>query len=170
MKTHHWPFFSKNCSQKSQMTPTWTLTPTSVEVTYETLPKDHCVQLPWKYIEVWIQWPFLKTFTKRLVTPRWPLTPLLLRSHVWLNPSIIVSKSHANTSKYVDTVIIKKKKKKKKKRKTLTKRSMTPNDPYTTFDPTSVEVTCATLPKNHCVQFPYGNTSKCVDTVTIFFN
>ena len=40
------------------------------------------------------------------MTPRWPLTPLLLRSHVWLYPSILVSTSHENTSKYVDTVTL----------------------------------------------------------------
>ena len=39
------------------------------------------------------------------LTPRWPLTPHLLRSHVWLYPRINVSKSHGNTSMYVDTVI-----------------------------------------------------------------
>ena len=36
----------------------------------------------------------------------WPLTPSLLRSHVWLYPRIIVSKSHENTSKYVNTVTL----------------------------------------------------------------
>ena len=53
-----------------------------------------------------IQWPFLqkKNLNQRSLTPRWPLTPHLLRSHVWLYPRIIVSKSHENTSKYVDTV------------------------------------------------------------------
>ena len=39
------------------------------------------------------------------MTPRWPLTPLPLRSHVWLYPRIIVSKSNGITSMYVDTVI-----------------------------------------------------------------
>ena len=42
---------------------------------------------------------------QRSLTPRWPLTPHLLRSHVWLYPRIIVSKSHGNTSMYVDTVM-----------------------------------------------------------------
>ena len=55
---------------------------------------------------MWIQWLFFKTLTKRSVTPRWPLTPLLLRSHVWLYPRIIVSKAHENTSKYVNTVTL----------------------------------------------------------------
>ena len=46
-----------------------------------------------------------KNLNQRSLTPRWPLTPCLLRSHVWLYPRIIVSKSHDNTSMYVDTVI-----------------------------------------------------------------
>ena len=46
--------------------------------------------------------------------------------------------------------------------KTLAKRSITLNDPSTTFDPTYVDVPCVTLPKDH------GNTSKYVDIVTIF--
>ena len=131
-----------------------TFDPTSFEVLCVTLPKDHCVQVPWKYIKVcgysdffaktwskghwplddlwphicwghmcdstqgplcpspmkihqsmWIQWPFCKkNLNQRSLTPRWPLTPHLLRSHVWLYPRIILSKSHENTSKYVDTV------------------------------------------------------------------
>ena len=130
-----------------------TFDPTSVEVTCVTLPKDHCVQVPWKYIKVcgysdpfcknlnqrsltprwpltphllrshvcstqgslcpspveihqcmWIQWSILQMTNQRSLTPRWPLTPHLLRSYMWLYPRIIVSKSHENTSKYVDTV------------------------------------------------------------------
>ena len=84
-----------------------TFDPTSVEVLCVTLPKDHCVQVPCMKIHqsMRIQWPFLqKKLNQRSLTPRWPLTPHLLRSHVWLYPRIIVSKSHENTSKYVDTV------------------------------------------------------------------
>ena len=56
---------------------------------------------------MWIQWPFLaKNLNQMSLTPRWPLTPHLLSSHVWLYPRIIVSKSHENTSKYVDTVTL----------------------------------------------------------------
>ena len=40
------------------------------------------------------------------MTHGWPFNPLLLRSHVWLYLSIIVSNSHANISKYLDTVTI----------------------------------------------------------------
>ena len=55
---------------------------------------------------MWIHWPFFsKNLNQRSLIPRWPLTPCLLRSHVWLYPRIIVSKSHDNTSMYVDTVI-----------------------------------------------------------------
>ena len=68
--------------------------------------KDHCVQVPWKYIKVCgYSDPFCKHLSQRSLTPRWPLTPHLLRSHVWHYPRIIMSKSHGNTSKYVDTVI-----------------------------------------------------------------
>ena len=48
---------------------------------------------------------FSKNLNQRSLTPRWPMTSCLLRSHVWLYPRIIVSKSHGNTSMYVDTVI-----------------------------------------------------------------
>ena len=43
---------------------------------------------------------------KRPFNPEWSLTPRLLRSHVWLYPRTTVSKSHENTSKYVDTVTL----------------------------------------------------------------
>ena len=48
---------------------------------------------------------FFKNLNQRSWTPRWPLTPSLLRSHVWRYPRILVSKSHGNTSMYVDTAI-----------------------------------------------------------------
>ena len=50
---------------------------------------------------MWIHWLFFpKNLNQRSLTPRWSLTPCLLRSHVWLYPRIIVSKSHDNTSMY----------------------------------------------------------------------
>ena len=55
---------------------------------------------------MWIQWPFLQKLEAKVIDPRWPLNPHLLRSHVWLYPRIIVSKSHENTLKYVDTVTL----------------------------------------------------------------
>ena len=48
---------------------------------------------------------FSKNLNQRSLTPRWPLTPCLLRSYVWFYPRISMSKSHDNTSMYVDTVI-----------------------------------------------------------------
>ena len=83
-----------------------TFDPTSVEVSCVTLPEDHCVQVSWKYIKVcgYSDLFCKKNLNRRSLTPRWPLTSHLLRSHVWLYPRIIVSKSHENTSKYVDTV------------------------------------------------------------------
>ena len=52
---------------------------------------------------MWIQWPFFQNLNQRSLTPRWPLTPHVLRSHVWLFPRIIVFMSHGDTSMYVDT-------------------------------------------------------------------
>ena len=67
---------------------------------------NHCnirFEKTWKYVDTLTL--FSKNLNQRSLTPRWPLTPCLLRSHVWLYPRIIVSKSHDNTSMYVDTVI-----------------------------------------------------------------
>ena len=99
-----WPLFQK--LEPKVIDPKMTFDCKSVEVTCVTLPKGHCVQVPWKYIEVCgYSDPFFKNLNQRSLTPRWPLTPCLLRSLVWPYPRIIVSKSHGNTSMYVDTVI-----------------------------------------------------------------
>ena len=135
-----------------------TFDPTSVEVTCVTLRKDHCVQVLWKYIKVCgYSDPFCKNLNQRSLTPRWPLTPHLLRSYVWLYPRIIVSKSHENTSKYVDTVTFFAK-------KNLNQRSLTPRWPLTPH-----------LLRSHVWLYPriivsksHENTSKYVDTVTFF--
>ena len=61
--------------------------------------------LAWTYMKVCgYSDVFCKNLNQRSFTPRWPLTPHLLRSYVWLYPRIIVSKYHENTSEYVDTV------------------------------------------------------------------
>ena len=61
--------------------------------------------LAWTYIKVCgYSDSFCKNLNQRSLTPRWHLTPHLLRFYVWLYPRIIVSKSHENTSKYVDRV------------------------------------------------------------------
>ena len=134
-----------------------TFDPTSVEVTCVTLPKDHCVQVLWKYIKVCgYSDPFCTNLNQRSLTPRWPLTPHLLRSYVWLYSRIIVSKSHENTSKYVDTVTFFAK-------KNLNQRSLTPRWPLTPH-----------LLRSHVWLYPriilsksHENTSKYVDTVNL---
>ena len=56
-------------------------------------------------------------------------------------------------------------KKKNKQTNTLKKQV---NDPKMTFDPTSVEVTCLNLPKDHCISKSHERTSNYVDMVTLF--
>ena len=134
-----------------------TFDPTSVEVTCVTLPKDHCVQVPWKYIKVCgYSDLFCKNLKQRSLTPRWPLTPHLLRSQVWLYPRIIVSKSHENTLKYVDTVTL--------FCKNLNQRSVTPRWPLT---PHLLRSYVWLYPRI-IVSKSHENTSKYVDTVTFF--
>ena len=87
---------------------------------------------------------------KRSLTPRWPLTPHLVRSHVWFYPRIIASKSHENTSKYVDTVTF------------FQKTWIKGHWPLDDLWPTCVEVTCVTLPKDHCFQVPWEYINGCV--------
>ena len=139
-----------------------TFDPTSVEVTCATLPKDHWRQPPWNYIKVCgYSDHFSKTLTIRLFTPRWPSTLLLLRSHVRLYPRILVSKSHGNTSMYVDTVTI------------FQKFTEKVNDPKRPLDDLWSHI-C----RGHMFQlYPriigvnsHGNTSKYMDTVIIFQN
>ena len=97
---------------------------------------------------------FFKTWT----TGHWHLDKLwptyLLRSHVWLYPRIIVTKSHEYTSKYIQWPFF----------QNLNQRSLVPRWPLTH---TSVEVTCVTLPKDHCNQVPWIYIK--VYTVTFFF-
>ena len=105
---------------------------------------------------MWIEWQFCKNLNQRLLTAIWPLTSHLLRSYVWLYPRIIVSKSHENTSKYVDTVTF--------FAKNLKRRSLTSRWPLTPH-----------LLRSHVRLYPriivskcHENTLKYVDTVTLF--
>ena len=135
------------------MWPLITVDPKAVEVT---LWLDHCVQVPWKYIKVC---GYMTLFWNTLIDPWMTFDPkVLLRSHVWLYPRIIVSKSHENTSKYVDTVTL--------FAKTWTRRSVTPRWPLTPH-----------LLRSHVWLYPriivsksHGNTSLNVDTVINFAN
>ena len=87
------------------------------------------------------------------MTPRWPLTPLLLRSRVWFYPRIILSKSHENMSKYAGYS------------DPFLQRSLTPRWPLTP----SLLRSRAWLYPRIIVSMSYENTSKYVDTVTIFY-
>ena len=96
-----------NLNQRS-LTPRWPLTLSLLRSHVWLYPriivfKSH--ENTSKCVDIVGQWPFFKNLNQRSLTPRWPLTSCLLRSHVWLYPRIIVSKSHGNTSTYVDTVI-----------------------------------------------------------------
>ena len=97
-----------------------------------------------------------QNMNQRSLTPRWPLTPSLLRSHVWNYPRIIVCKSHVNTSNYVDTVTF--------FVQTFNQRSLTHRWPFT-----------PSLLRSHVWLYPriivsksHENTSECVDKVTLF--
>ena len=91
-----------------------------------------------------------KHLTKSSVTLRWPLTPLLLRSHVGLYPRIILSKSHENMSKYVDTLTF--------FFKNLNQRSLTPRWPLT---PSLLRSHVWLYPRIHCVQVPWKYIKVC---------
>ena len=99
---------------------------------------------------------FCKNLKWRSLTPRWPLTPHLLRSHVWLYPRIIVFKSHENTLKYVDTVTL--------FAKTWTKGQWPLDDlwPHICWGLMCDSTQWSIVSKSH------ENTSKYVDTVTFF--
>ena len=67
------PFFQKH--EPKVIDHKMTFDPKSVEVTYVTLPKDHCVQVPQKYITVCgYSDPFFKNLNQRSLTPDdlWP--------------------------------------------------------------------------------------------------
>ena len=144
--------------------------PTSVEVTSATLPKEHCVQVSWNiHQSMWIhvQVTGLKTLTSQKVnesTLAW-VTCVTLP-----NNCVQVLRKSIKVWRYNDHL------------KTLTARSMTPNNPLETLTPhllgspvllyPSIIVLLSSmesLPKDQCLK-SHGNTSKYVDTVTIFQN
>ena len=91
-----WPFISNKAVLEPRVSPAFA----------NTYFCNHCnirFENTSKYVDTLIL--FSKNLNQRSLTPTWPLTPCLLRSPVWLYPRIILSKSHDNTSMYVDTVI-----------------------------------------------------------------
>ena len=92
------------CSQKTSLNDKAVLEPQVSPAFTSTYFCNHCnirFEITSKYVDTLIL--FSKNLNQRSLTPTWPLTQCLLRSHVWLYPRIIVSKSHDNTSMYVDT-------------------------------------------------------------------
>ena len=116
-------YFCNHCNIRFENTSMWMVSFFQKTWTKGHWPQDDlCPQVCWGHMcdstkgslcpsptkihqSMWIQWPFFQTLEPKVIDPRWPLTPCLLRSHVWLYLRIIVSKSHGNTSMYVDTVI-----------------------------------------------------------------
>ena len=103
----HWPFFPKTWTKGH-----WPQDDLWPQVCWGHMcdsTQGSLCQVPRKYLNVDTVTLFSKKKKKmnqRSLTPRWPLTQCLLRSHVWLYQRIIVSKSHKNTSKYVGTVTL----------------------------------------------------------------
>ena len=95
--------FCKNLNQWS-VTPRWPLTHICWGHLCDSTQGPLCPSPMGIHKCMWIQWSILQITNQRSLTPRWPLTPHLLRSSMWGYQRIIVSKSHENTSKYVDTV------------------------------------------------------------------
>ena len=137
--------------------PKRTFDSTSVEVTCVTLPKDHFIQVPWKYIKVC---GYSDPFFFKNLKGHWPLDdlwpPSLLRSHVWLYPRITDVQVPWNTSKYVDAVTL--------FAKNLNQRSLTPRWPLT---PHLLRSQVWLYPRI-IVSKSHGNTSMYVDTVINF--
>ena len=98
-------------------------------------------------------WPFFKNFSQKVNNPKWSLDDLWphIRWCLMCNSmqGSFETNSHGNTSKYVDTVTI------------FQKLNQKVNDPKMTFDPTSVEVTCVTLLKDHCIKVPWKYIKVC---------
>ena len=158
MKIHYWSFF-KSFSQKANY-PKWPLDDLWPRICWRLMCDSTrgsvCPTPMVIYPSMWIQWLFFKNLTKRSMNPRWPLTPLPLRSCVWFYPRIIVSKSRENMLKYVDTVTL--------FSKNLNQRSMTPRWPLT-----------PSLLRSHVWLYPrvivsksHENSSKYVDIETLF--
>ena len=159
MKIHYWPFF-KNFSQKVNNLK-WPLDDLWPHICWclmcDSTQGSLCLTPMVIHQSMWIQWLFFKSLIKRMMTPRWFLTLLLLRSHMWLYQRVIVSKSHENTSEYVDKVTI--------FQKTLTNRSMTQMTPRWPLTPLLLRSQVWLYPRIICPT-PIKNTSKHLDTVT----
>ena len=102
-------FFFKNLNQRL-LTPRGSLIPSLLRSHVWLYPKiivSTSHENTSKYVDTVTLFKKKNTLNQRSLTPRWPLTPHLLRSHVWLYPRITVSKFHGNIShKYIHTTYI----------------------------------------------------------------
>ena len=114
------------------------------EVLCVTLPKDHCVQVPWEYIYVCGYSDLFFWKKKTWSKGHWPqddLWPHICSGHMCdsTQGSLCPSPMKIHQSMWLQWPFLQKLEAKV----------------IMTFDPTSVEVTCVTLPKDHCVQVPW---------------
>ena len=130
--------------------PKMTFDPTSVEVTCDST-QGSMYPSPMKiHQSMWIQWPF---FSKTWIKGHWPLDdlwPQVCWCHMCdsTQGSLCPSPMKIHQSVWIQWPFFQ-----KLEWKVI--------DPYMTFDPTSVEVTCVTLPKDHCVQVPWEYINVC---------
>ena len=127
MKIHqsfwiHWPFFSKTWNENTSkyvnamtffVKKTWTKGHWLLDDLWPQVCWGHmcdstqgslCLSPMAIHQSMWIQGLFFFQKLERSWTPRWPLTPKSVEVTLGLYQSIIVSKSHEKTLKYVDTV------------------------------------------------------------------
>ena len=106
-----------------------------------------------------IQWLFFKKTKPKRQWPQDDLWPNFCSGHVWFYPRIIVSKSHKNMSKYVDTVNL--------FFKTWIKGHWPLDDLWPQVCWGWMCWMCDSTQGLLC-KVSHENTSKCVDTVTLF--
>ena len=131
-----------------------TFDPTHLWVTCATLQRDHYDIVPSNASNASKNVDTVTTsLTIRSLTPRWSLTPLLWRSHMWFHSRIIVSRSPENTSKYVCTVT-----------------NQNVNNLNWSLNPLLLRSPDTDSTPRITVFKSCGNTSKYVDTVLLFFS
>ena len=149
--------FPKNLNQRS-LTPRWPLTQVCWGRMCDSTQGSFCPSPIKIHQSMWIQWPFFQKCEPKVIDPRWPLTPRLLMSQMWLYPRIIVSKSHGNTSKmWIQWPFF----------KNVNQRSLTPR--WQTWPSLLRSHMCVTLPKDHFVWVPWQYIKVCGYSDQVFF-
>ena len=136
-----------------------TFDPTYFNVPCATLPSTQGSLWPTPMVihqSMWIEWLFFKNLTKKSMTPRWPLTPILW-SHMCdtTQGSLYPSPMKIHQSMWIQWPFF---------QKTWPKGHWPLHD----LCPQVCWVTYVTLPKDHCVQVPWKYIKVC-GKVTLFF-